>query len=331
MANNLIGRILITGGTGSLGTAILERAHKEGWSCEFTVLARNETRMAQVKTKYPNVRCEIGDVRDKDWLSTIAPGHDICIHAAAIKQVPTAESNVREAMLTNVIGSQNVAMACVEGGVKRVIGISTDKACQPTTQYGCTKYLMEGLFREADAWSPSTRFILVRYGNVLRSNASVLPLFEKQIAEDIPFTITDLRMTRFWLSMPQAIDLVLDAAYWQPTGVILVPKPWSMGMVDLAKALDTHREIVEIGIRPGEKVHEMLINSSEAMHTLDVEKYFEVHSPQEKLPAGDCLPSGFEYCSNSDLVPRMAFADLYRMLDEYNPYGGKTWNISQPH
>lgn len=318
----LSGKILITGGTGSLGTAILERAEREKWDAQFTILARSETKMSQILVKHPKVRGEIGDIRDLSWLNTIFPGHDIVIHAAAIKQVPTAEVNVREATLTNVNGSQNVAMASVEAGIKKVIGISTDKACQPTTIYGCTKYLMEGIFREADRWSEGTRFTLVRYGNVLRSNASVVPLFERLIKEDRPFTITDLRMTRFWLSMNQAIDLVLDAIDWKTCGIVLVPKPPAMSMVDLAKAMDSKREIIEIGIRPGEKIHEQLINSSESLHTVDAGKYFVISSPNVKVHS--TLPAGYEYTSDNPSF-WLDKDQLYQLLNEYNPYDERVW------
>lgn len=317
------GRILITGGTGSLGTAILEKAVLEKWPATFTVLARNETKIAQLKAKMPNVRCEIGDVRDLAWLNTIMPGHDVCIHAAAIKQVPTAESNVREAMLTNVVGSQNIAMACVEAGVNRVIGISTDKACAPETIYGATKYLMEGLFREADQWSADTRFILVRYGNVLRSNASVVPLFERQIAENKPFTVTMKNMTRFWLSMPQAINLIVVAAGWDTSGVVLVPRPPAMVMEELAHALDPDRKIVEVGRRPGEKIHEQLINESESLHTSVYNgtkgKYFVIYPPNFKANHAP-----FSYDSNNP-DHWLTAQELYEMLDAYNPAGGRRW------
>lgn len=320
----ITGNILITGGTGSLGSAIIEKAEAEKWPARFTVLARNETKMAQFSHKHMNVRCEIGDVRDLSWLNTIMPGHDVCIHAAAIKQVPTAEANVREAVLTNVIGSQNVAMACIEAGVGKVIGVSTDKACAPTTIYGSTKYLMEGLFREADQWSGRTRFITVRYGNVLRSNASVLPLFERQIAEDKPFTVTVMSMTRFWLTMPQAINIIETAYDWDTSGVVLVPRPPAMRMDDLARALDPDREIVEIGIRPGEKIDEQLINESESLHVSIYDGYkghwYVIYPPTFKT---DNKP--FVYSSNNPdhwITPD----ELFVMLDSYNPYGGKKWS-----
>ena len=317
----LSGKILITGGTGSLGTAILHRAQREGWPATFSILARNETKMSQTLARFPHVTGIIGDVRDREWLNTVLPGHEYVIHAAAVKIVPVAEINVREAVLTNVIGSQNVAAAAVKAGVRRVVGISTDKACQPTTIYGCTKALMEGIFREANSWS-TTEFILVRYGNVLRSSNSVIPLFERQIQEGKPFTITSCEMTRFWLTMNQAIDLIIDALSWERTGVTLVPKPPAMSMVDLARALDPNREIVEIGVRPGEKIHEQLIHSGESLHTVDRGKYFEVFPPTARVESN--LPSGYEYTSNRPSF-WLTREKLYQMLNEYIPDGGKVW------
>lgn len=316
------GRILITGGTGSLGTALVDHIHSMGWETQVTVLARNESRMALFLKKYPWVRGEIGDVRDLDWLRTIIPGHDLVIHAAAIKQVPTAESNVREAVLTNVIGSQNVAMASVESGVTRVVGVSTDKACAPHTTYGATKYLMEGIFREANLWSKNTSFTLVRYGNVLRSNASVVPLFEKQIADDVPFTVTDPDMTRFWITMGDAVALIREAAALPIAGVVLVPRPGAMRMYDLCAALDPKREIKIIGVRAGEKKHEVLIHEGEALHTSAIKNRFIIYPP-DKLDRGN-LPEGYCYSSASpDFV--ITPAELYHMLDSYNPYGGREW------
>lgn len=289
----LSGRVLITGGPGSLGTAILERAERENWPAHFTIVSRNETRMNVARQRFPYVRGEIGDVRDVNWLRTIFPGHDLIIHAAAIKIVPVAEANPREAVLTNTLGSLNVAQAAIESGVKKVIGISTDKACGPT-YYGLTKRLMEGLFRQADDWGETT-FVLCRYGNVLRSSNSIVPLFEKQIKEDKPFTITDLRMTRFWLSMKMAIDLILHTVNHANAGQIVVPKAPTMKLVDLAKVLDPNRGIVEIGIRPGERLHETLIIREEAMHTYLKDGYFYINPPT--CPTQSNLPFQYEYTS----------------------------------
>jgi len=287
-------RVLITGGTGSLGRAILNRAKIENWDCELTVFARNETKIAQTQSEFPEVKCIIGDVRDLDWLRTIVPGHNVVIHAAALKIVPVAEINVKEAITCNVEGTKNVAIACAESGVDRALLISSDKACGPT-YYGLTKRLGEGLFREANNWG-NTEFLSVRYGNVLKSANSIVPFFEKQIKEDKPFTITHLGMSRFWLSMKQAIDLILYALENSASSTITVPKAPAMSIVDLARALDPNRKIIEIGIRPGERLHETLIVREEAMHTIDIGSHFIVYPPQSKIQSN--LPFQYEYVSN---------------------------------
>lgn len=294
----LKGKVVITGGSGSLGTAILERAERENWGCSFTALARNETKMAQVRSRFPSVHCVLGDIRDHEWLETVFRGHDLVVHAAALKIVPVAESSPKETIMTNIIGSLNVAQAAIKADVPRVVGISSDKACGPT-YYGTTKRLMEGLFREAGLWEMTkTQFVLCRYGNVLRSANSIVPLFERQIQENKPFTVTDVDMTRFWLSMQQAIDLVLYTANEAPPGTIVVPKAPAMKVVDLAHALDPDREVVEIGIRPGERIHETLIVREEAQHTKMLLDRFLVYPPQTYRPdSGDNLSNQFEYTS----------------------------------
>lgn len=287
-------KVLITGGTGSLGKAILKRAQQENWNTEFTVFARNETKIADTQREFPHVRTAIGDVRDLDWLRTIIPGHHIIIHAAALKIVPVAEINVKEAITCNVDGTKNVAIAAAESGVERAVLISSDKACGPSL-YGVTKRLGEGLFREANDWR-DTEFLSVRYGNVLKSANSIVPFFEKQIKENKPFTITDLRMTRFWLSMQQAIDLILFALEHSPKGTITIPKAPSMTVVNLAHTLDPDREIKEIGIRPGERLHETLLVREESMHTIETKTHFVVHSPKETVETN--LPFQYEYTSD---------------------------------
>lgn len=287
-------KVLITGGTGSLGRSILKRAAEENWNTEFTVFARNETKITETKRDFPNVRTEIGDVRDLDWLRTIVPGHEIIIHAAALKVVPVAEINVKEAVTCNVEGTKNVAIACAESGVARAVLISSDKVCGPT-YYGVTKRLGEGLFREANNWR-DTEFLSVRYGNVLKSANSIVPLFEKQIKENKPFTLTHRQMTRFWLSMRQAIDLILFALANSSKGTITVPKAPAMSVIDVARTLDPTREIIEIGIRPGERLHETLVVREEAMHTVDTGTHFIVHPPQDKIKTS--LPFQYEYTSD---------------------------------
>lgn len=262
----LEGKILITGGSGSLGTAIIKRAVAESWDAEITVVARNETKMQALRQMFSQVKCEIGDVRDEERLTHLFRGQDVVIHAAAIKIVPVAEANPREAVLTNVMGSVNVCKAAIEANVPKVIGISSDKACGPT-YYGLTKRLMEGLFREASEWTTKTKFVVCRYGNVLRSSNSIVPLFEKQVAAGNPLTLTHGGMTRFWLSMRQAIDLILNTLTFAESGEIFVPQAPAMSLLDLATALYPEHPLQTIGIRPGERLHETLIVQEEALHT----------------------------------------------------------------
>ncbi len=287
-------KILITGGTGSLGRALLKRSQEENWNTEITVFARNETKITETKRDFPFVRTEIGDVRDLDWLRTIIPGHQIVIHAAALKIVPVAEINVKEAITCNVDGTKNVAIACAESNVERALLISSDKACGPT-YYGVTKRLGEGLFREANNWR-STEFLSVRYGNVLKSSNSIVPLFERQIKENKPFTVTHKAMTRFWLSMRQATDLILFALNKSIAGTITVPKAPAMSIIDLARTLDPEREIKEIGVRSGERLHETLVVREESMHTIDIGSHFVIYPPQEHIETN--LPSQYEYTSD---------------------------------
>jgi UDP-N-acetylglucosamine 4,6-dehydratase/5-epimerase len=295
----LEGKILITGGSGSLGTAIIERATKEKWDVDFTVVARNESKMQVLQRKYNNVRCEIGDVRDERRLAQLFRGQDLVIHAAAIKIVPVAEANPHEAILTNVIGSYNVCSAAIEAEVPKVIGISSDKACGPT-YYGLTKRLMEGLFRQASEMNSFTQFVTCRYGNVLKSANSIVPLFEQQAAAGLPLTITDRGMTRFWLSMKQAINLILLTNAEAQSGQIFVPRAPAMGLQDLAHALYPESKIKVIGIRPGERMNETLIVEEEALHTTlrvlgNRESYFCIHHP--KKPESN-LAKNYTYTSD---------------------------------
>lgn len=295
--NSLQGkRVLITGGTGSLGKAILKRAHDENWNTEFTVISRTEGKISQVKAQYPDVRAIIADVRDLDWLRTNMPGHDVVIHAAAIKVVPIAEANARESVLTNIVGTMNVCQAAAEGGIEKVIGILTDKQVYATTIYGHGKAAASGILREANNWG-DTIFTMARYGNVLGSANSIYPLFKRQVRENKPFTITDVRCTRFWLSMSQAINLILQAAEQDIPGVTVVPKAPASYVTDLANAIDPDREIIDIGIRAGEKIHEMLIDDVEARYTIDYGDYFIVYPPD--FAANSNLPFGYTYTSNN--------------------------------
>ena len=311
----LAGRIFLTGGTGSLGTALLQRAEREGWDCRFSVFSRDEVKQGEMRGKYPKHRFVLGNVTDRDWLALQMAGHDMVIHAAAYKQVPAAEVNASEAIRANVVGSLNVAFAAVQNGIPRVIGISTDKACMPQTLYGETKACMEKMFQQACMWG-KTRFNLCRYGNVLGSRGSVLPLFQRQVAEGKPITLTMGDMTRFWLTLDEAVDLVLRTAAEQEPGTIIVPEAPASTMYALAEAVGgVGYPAREIGIRPGEKLHEHLIHGGESMHTTPIIanggwRGFRVFPAYTGLLGG--LEAGYAY--SSDIARHLSHDELRAMV-----------------
>lgn len=304
----LRGRVFLTGGTGSLGTALLATAADEHWDCEFTVYSRDELKQSELRIKHPRHRFVLGDVRDYNWLAIAMAGHDVVVHAAANKQVPTAEVNAGEAIETNVFGSRNVARAAVANRIERVVGISSDKACAPVNCYGETKALLERLFQQASQWG-NTQFNLVRYGNVLGSRGSVLPLFRKQATQGC-ITITDSKMTRFWLNMRDAISLVEQAAEETNFSTIVVPKCKASSVVLLAEVVAPQVRVQYIGMRPGEKMHEQLIHASEAYHTEDTGDSFRVWPAFDGVKGN--VPEGFEY--RSDTAPQLTLGELSAMV-----------------
>ncbi len=255
----LEGRVLVTGGTGTLGHALVRLARQEDWPCEFTIYSRSELLQAQMRQCYPGLRFVLGDVRDYDRLAAAVAGHDMVVHAAAQKRIPECEAHPTECYATNVVGSANVVRACLVGGVKRCIGISTDKAVRAITIYGASKLMMEGLFRAAEG---DTIFTLVRYGNVLASRGSVIPIWREQASKGLPLTITERSMTRFWLRPRHAAQLVADAADL-PAGCILVPRLKSLTMGEMAEVVCPGADLVEIGLRSTEKRHEDLVHPDE--------------------------------------------------------------------
>lgn len=323
--------IFITGGTGSLGIALIKPLLEQGHT--VTVFSRDEVKQGELRALYPHghIKCVLGDVRDADWLDFSIGGHELVIHAAAYKQVPAAEVNAGAAIETNVIGSRNVARAAVRNSVHRVIGISTDKACAPINCYGETKALMEKLFQEACMWSNTTNFTLVRYGNVLGSRGSVVPLFYKQIQEGA-VTITDPTMTRFWLTLDDAVELVLDAMLVQDRGVIVVPKAPASDMQTLLYAVEgiipsskhwvnqnwsslRKYTVKDIGIRPGEKLHECLVHRGESAHTTeDAPRNRFYIFPAYAGHQGN-LPKGYEY--TSDTADQLSVTQLVEMIGCY--------------
>lgn len=278
--------ILITGGTGSFGQRFVRMLLKESRARRIIIFSRDELKQSQMMSEIPDpdarLRFFIGDVRDADRLRMAFKGVDFVVHAAALKQVPALEYNPFEAIKTNIIGSQNVVTVALEQGVKRVILVSTDKAANPANLYGATKLCAEKLFVNGNAYAGdlSTRFSVVRYGNVFGSRGSLVQLIDRQRATG-KIALTHEDMTRFWITLDQGISLVLLALERLQGGEIFIPKVPSMKVKDLMVHLAPECEIEVTGIRPGEKLHEVLITPEEARHTLEFDNFYIV-MPESK-------------------------------------------------
>ena len=307
------GKVLITGGTGSLGQAILRKAKDENWESRFTILSRDENKQAHVRSLYPEHRYILGDVRDLDKLEIAFREHDLVIHAAAYKRVPSAQVHTEETIKTNIIGSRNVAYAAIKAGVSRVIGVSTDKAAKPVNAYGASKMLMEASFQEANRLSSETKFTLTRYGNVIGSNGSVIPHFKWQHKNGGPLTVTDYNMTRFWITLDTAVELLIAASELQVPGIIVVPKAPALGVLKLAELIADGMNIEEIGIRPGEKMHEVLITEEEALYTEEVGNYYYIHPSTENFHGK--MSKGFFY--SSDTASTISDNKMLTMIEEW--------------
>lgn len=303
--------ILVTGGTGSFGKAFIKKILSLNVK-KVIVYSRDEFKqftMASMPefSPYKNVISYIiGDVRDKERLTQAMAGVDYVVHAAALKQVPSCEYNPFEAIKTNILGAENVIEAATENKVKKVIALSTDKACAPINLYGATKLCSDKLFIAANGNS-NTKFSVVRYGNVLASRGSVIPFFQKLIqegAQSLP--ITDVRMTRFWITLEQAIDMVVTAFSEMRGGELFVRKIPSSRMTDLAKAVAPDLGTHETGVRPGEKIHEMMIPTEDADRTLEFEQYYVIQPNAEwwkeraKNYGGKPVTGDFSYRSDNN-------------------------------
>lgn len=301
-------RILLTGGTGSFGRYFCKMMIEKYRPKVIRIYSRDELKQFEMRQRFgeKQLRYLIGDVRDRDRLRRAMEGVDIVIHAAALKQVPACEYNPIEAVKTNIQGAQNVIDAAIDAGVKKVVALSTDKAVNPVNLYGATKLCAEKLFVQGNAYSggKEPRFACVRYGNVIGSRGSVVPLFLKQRMNG-KLTITDERMTRFWITLDQAVELVLSALVHMQGGEIFVPRIPSMKIVDLAKAIASECTIEEIGIRPGEKLHEVLVTEEEGRNAVSYNGIYVI-MPQlswwkrENYRTGKKLPDGFYYSSNKN-------------------------------
>jgi UDP-N-acetylglucosamine 4,6-dehydratase len=301
--------ILLTGGTGSFGNAFVGRVLARWPDATIRVFSRDELKQSEMQERFQDdrIRYFIGDVRDRRRLTRAAQGADVLVHAAAMKQVPASEYNPFEAVQTNVIGGQNVVEAAIDAGVRHVVALSTDKAVNPVNLYGATKLCAEKIIVQGNAYASrsQTRLSCVRYGNVVGSRGSVVPLFRRQMGEG-RFTITDARMTRFWITLDQAVDLVIYAFDHMVGGEIFIPKIPSTKVVDLAAAMDPDLPIEFIGIRPGEKLHESLLTIDESRHAVDggdtyivmPEHYWWDEHPDR--PKGRPLDDGFAYTSDTN-------------------------------
>lgn len=302
--------VLVTGGTGSFGKKFIEVMLKEYHPRKIIVFSRDELKQHEMQVagfKDPSLRYFIGDIRDQQRCRRAFEGVDIVVHAAALKQVPACEYNPMEAIKTNILGSGNVIDAAIDAGVKKVIALSTDKAVNPVNLYGATKLAAEKLFVQSNAYAgaKNTRFSCVRYGNVVGSRGSVVPVFLKQ-RESGKVTVTDERMTRFWISLEGGVRFVIRAVENMHGGEVFVPKIPSMTVTDLAKAIAPNASIEYIGIRPGEKLHEVLISEDEARQTVELDDMYVVQ-PAESLwfgrdweTKGKLLEDGFRYASNTN-------------------------------
>lgn len=305
--------ILVTGGTGSFGKKFTQTLFERYKPKKLIILSRDEFKQYEMAKIFPDtiypIRYFIGDIRDKARLYRAFEGVDYVVHAAALKQVPALEYNPTEAVKTNVDGADNIVDAAIDAKVKKVVALSTDKAVNPANLYGATKLVAEKIFIAANAYAGGrVNFSVVRYGNVVGSRGSVIPLFlnlkEQGVKE---FPVTDVRMTRFWITLEQGVELVLHALAESVGGEIFIPKIPSMKITDLARAVDPECTFHSIGIRPGEKIHEMLIAEHEGRKTKDLgglyailSQFFDSEELVKKYEQYPALPDGFSYGSETN-------------------------------
>jgi len=301
--------VLITGGTGSLGKSLVEYLLNETKVRRIAIFSRDELKQQHMRIQLKEdsrLRWFLGDVRDLDRLKRAFHGVDYVIHAAALKQVDTGEYNPMEFIKTNVLGSQNVIDASIDAGVKRVVALSTDKASSPINLYGATKLTADKLFVAANNYSYTygTTFSVVRYGNVMGSRGSVIPFFQEIAAEGKPLPITDLRMTRFWISIESAVKFVIESLEIMTGGELYVPRIPSMKIIELANAVAPGAKLEEIGMRPGEKLHEEMISADDSRRTIILENRYVVTPVVAEWgyepPLGTRMPEGHAYRSDTN-------------------------------
>jgi UDP-N-acetylglucosamine 4,6-dehydratase len=309
--------ILVTGGTGSFGRAFIRHALDHLDPRRVVIFSRDELKQYEMRAAFdndPRLRWFLGDVRDVDRLRRAMHGVEYVVHAAALKQVDTAEYNPIEYIRTNILGSQNVIEASIDSGIRKVVALSTDKASSPINLYGATKLTADKLFVAANNYGAAydTRFAVVRYGNVMGSRGSVIPYFRSLHDQGLPITVTDKRMTRFWITLDQAVKFVDDSFDMMAGGELYVPRIPSMRITDLAEAIAPGSPIVEIGIRPGEKLHEEMIAADDSRRTVRLPHRYVVTPVLAEwgFPTieGESLPDGFAYRSDTN--------DLWLSIDD---------------
>jgi len=318
---------MITGGTGSFGKMFIGAALERMDPGRLIIFSRDELKQYELRAQFPGedrLRFFIGDVRDRDRLRRAMDGVDIVVHAAALKQVDTAEYNPFECIQTNILGAQNVIDASIDSGVSRVVALSTDKASSPVNLYGASKLCADKLFVAGNHYASHshTRLSVVRYGNVIGSRGSVVPFF-KEVGRTGTVPITDTRMTRFWITLDEAVELVTMALSDMEGGELYVPKIPSMRIVDLAEAIAPEAELKVIGIRPGEKLHEEMISVDDARRTVEYDNYYVIRPVladwmEKDTPVkGTPVPEGFAYSSATN--DRWLTVDDLRRLVEKSP------------
>jgi UDP-N-acetylglucosamine 4,6-dehydratase len=301
--------ILVTGGTGSFGKKFVEIMLRDYHPQRLVVFSRDELKQHEMRASgfdHPSLRYFIGDVRDVERLKRAFAGVTVVVHAAALKQVPACEYNPFEAIQTNIIGGRNVIDAAIDQGARRILALSTDKAVNPINLYGATKLCAEKVFVQANAYAGArdTRFSCARYGNVVGSRGSVIPVFIEQRRHG-KITITDPRMTRFWLTLEQGVKFVIRCLEQMHGGEIFVPKIPSMRLLDLAETIAPGCHVENIGIRAGEKLHEVLVSEDESRQTVETEDMFVIQPAHpwwksENWVKGTPLPEGFRYSSDTN-------------------------------
>lgn len=325
--------ILVTGGTGSFGHHFIEYVLKHYKPKKIIIYSRDEYKQFLMENNYKDyrkvLRFFIGDVRDEERLKLAMKDVDFVIHAAALKQVPACEYNPNEAIKTNVNGAMNVINSCLAANVKKVVALSTDKAVNPINLYGGTKLVSDKLFTAANAYSgeDGTKFSVVRYGNVAGSRGSVIPFFQNIISnggKELP--ITDFRMTRFWISLEQGVELVIKALEESRGGETFISKIPSFKITDLAEAMLPGCQKLEVGIREGEKLHEVMVTREDSLHTYEYERHFIIYphynwwGEKDIIPGGKLVTSEFEYSSGTNtewLTVEELKGKLVTDLDKY--------------